>query len=1030
MSADRNLLFAILAVQMDFITRDQLIAGLNAWVLAKTKPIGSILEEQGALLPANRRLLEPLVDAHVQAHGGDPEKSLAAVSLFSSLREQLRAVPDADVQATLSFVGCHDEETQSHTKAPTNDRDGSRYRILRPHARGGLGEVFVATDVELNREVALKEIQATKDRGDSRARFVFEAEVTGGLEHPGIVPVYGLGHYDDGRPYYAMRFIKGDNLGEAIKRFHSLASVEASARREVENQNHVDLTDRRSPKFDSVEFRRLLQRFIDVCNAVAYAHSRGVLHRDLKPGNIMLGKYGETLVVDWGLAKTQANRESHRSEAEGEITLKPSSGSDVIPTLHGSALGTPAYMSPEQAAGKLDQLGPATDVYSLGATLYHLLVGNPANSDCDVMATLIRSQKGEIPPPRSIQPAIPKALDAICNRAMALKTSDRYATAQTLAADIEHWLADEPVGAHAEPLSDRARRWLRKHRTFATSAALVGLTTIVGLAIGLAAVDHQRQLVVAQEIATGNERDRAEDEKRIAQAVLSFVENNIFAAARPETDEGGLGHDITLRKAIEAALPFVDKSFTQQPLIEAKLRMTLGISFSYLGDAKIAAEQFQAARALRAQHLGPDHADTLRSMMGLATSYTALGQLADATKLGEETLALMKTKLGSDDQDTLGCMGNLANSYVDLGRHAEALRLREETLAIMKAKLGPDHPDTLSSMTNLAISYDDLGRHSEAIKLHEESLAIMKTKFGPNHPDTFSNMISLAICNTHLGRHVEALKLQSETLALQKAKLGPDHRDTLMTMNNLATSYFNLGRYAEACKLRDETLGLQKSKLGTDHPDTLTGMNNLANSYADLGRHAEALKLREETLALRKAKLGPDHSDTLISMWCLVESLVGLDRGAEAVPIIDDCLKRAAGKIVHPQLIPTVMDLRLRPFEKAKDAAGCRVTAEMWEKLNRADAASLYQAVCNRAVTAAVLRANPPGADATRLADADADQAMGWLHKAVAAGYNNVEHIKRDKDLDALREREDFKKLLADLGAKVATEKKPAAEKK
>jgi serine/threonine protein kinase len=226
---------------------------------------------------------------------------------------------------------------------------GARFRILRLHAKGGLGLVSVAHDDELNREVALKEIQECHaDDQDSRARFLVEAEITGRLEHPGIVPVYALGHYADGRPFYAMRLIKGESLKDVIERFHKATA------------------HGRDPGEQTLELRQLLGRFIGVCQTIQYAHDRGILHRDLKPSNIMLGKYGETLVVDWGSAKALGKKEI----ASAEATLKPASGGDGSKTLPGSAIGTPAFMSPEQAAGRLDQLGSASDVYSLGATLY------------------------------------------------------------------------------------------------------------------------------------------------------------------------------------------------------------------------------------------------------------------------------------------------------------------------------------------------------------------------------------------------------------------------------------------------------------------------------------------------------------------------------------------------------------------------------------------------------------------------------------------------------------------------------------
>jgi serine/threonine protein kinase len=846
---------------------------------------------------------------------------------------------------------------------------GLRYRILRPHARGGLGEVFVALDQELHREVALKEIQEALARDTvSRSRFILEAEITGGLEHPGIVPIYGLGQYSDGRPFYAMRFIKGDNLKEAIRRFH-----------EAEQPG-------RDPGERSLALRQLLRQFVDVCNAVAYAHSRGVLHRDLKPGNIMVGKFGETLIVDWGLAKPIGR--SDRTRTTEESTLQPSSGSDRMATIMGTVIGTPAYMSPEQAAGRLDLLGPASDIYSLGATLYALLTGTAPFEKSDKRELLQQVQRGAWLPPRQMKANTPAGLDAICRKAMALQPEDRYPSALALAADVEHWLADEPVTAYREPLSIRTRRWLRQHRPLvAGAAALVMAAVPLSLVIAVnreqalrQAETDKREIGRQKDIAQANEKAANEREAE-TKAVLEFVENRVFAAARPEGEAGGLGHAVTLRRAVEAALPFVAKSFSDQPLIEARLRLTLGISFSYLGDAKTAAEQQEVARTLYARHRGPEHPDTLSSM------------------------------------------NDLANSYADLGRHADALKLHEETLALRKAKLGPDHPDTLKSMVNLANSYADLGRHADALKLRKETLALMQAKLGPDHPDTLKSMVNLANSYAGLGRHPDALKLHEETLALRRAKLGPDHPDTLMSMNNLANSYYTLGRHADALKLHEETLTLMQAKLGPEHPDTLRSMHNLANSYAALGRHADALKLHEETLTLRKAKLGPDHPDTLMSMWGVAENLIKLERGAEALPIIDDCVQRATSKVVDPGLLPGVMDLRLRCFEKAKDPAGCRQTATLWEKLNRADADSLYEAACMRAVTAAVLRAADASSAGAKQADAETEQAIAFLKKAVAAGYKDAAHMEKDTDLDALRGRADFKKLLAELAAGPAKQK-------
>lgn len=435
-SADRNLLFGILALQVDLITRDALITALHAWALEKVKPLGQILVEQGALAPDSRALLDALVQKKVQLHDNDVQKGLVSLCQSHPLPEALKRIPDPELHASVAFLTAppadvsDSNQTQAFT-AEMPESPGLRYHILRKLAQGGLGEVFIAHDRELNREVALKELQDRHaDHPESRIRFLLEAEITGGLEHPGVVPVYGLGQYTDGRPFYAMRLIRGHTLLGAIKRFHG-------AERPGRNPNER-----------AREFRHLLGRFLDVCNAIDYAHSRGVLHRDLKPDNIMLGPYGETLVVDWGLAKLLDRPETPLDSREGP--LQPSAASNVTPTRLGSRLGTPPYMSPEQAAGRLNDLGPASDIYSLGATLYCLLVGHPPFQEQNLEIVLRKVQRGEFSRPREINRLIPPTLEAICLKAMALNPLERYATPRALSDDIEQWLADVAVSAYRD----------------------------------------------------------------------------------------------------------------------------------------------------------------------------------------------------------------------------------------------------------------------------------------------------------------------------------------------------------------------------------------------------------------------------------------------------------------------------------------------------------------------------------------------------------------------------------------------------
>jgi WD40 repeat protein/serine/threonine protein kinase len=552
---DLNLLFGILALQLDFIGRDALIAGMNAWVLDKVKPLGQVLVESGALAAEEHALLDALVSKHLERHGNDPEKSLAAVSSIGSAKEDLQRIPDPDVQGSLVHVSASPksqndlhasvnpalpagsaEDDPYATRPPsvgTPTSSGLRFRILRPHARGGLGQVSVALDDELRREVALKEIQDRyADDPESRSRFLLEAEITGGLEHPGIVPVYGLGQYADGRPFSAMRFIRGDNLKDAIDRFHKMDSP------------------RRDPGERSLALRKLLGRFIDVCNAIAYAHSRGVLHRDLKPGNIMLGQYGETLVVDWGLAKLLKNAQPPKAiagttpptEGLGEAPLQPPSASSSEATQPGRIVGTPEYMSPEQAAGRLDLLGPASDIYSLGASLYTLLTGRSPFAEADLGALLRKVQQGDFVRPRQVKPTVPTLLEAICLKAMAAKPAERYVSPRALADDVEHWLADEAVSALPETWSQRLGRWARRHRTWVRAAAIV-LLAVTGVSLlAMVLVSHawqQEQLARAKEtearrketearLEADAKRAEAVEEKKLKEAALTRVERSLY----------------------------------------------------------------------------------------------------------------------------------------------------------------------------------------------------------------------------------------------------------------------------------------------------------------------------------------------------------------------------------------------------------------------------------------------------------------------------------------------------------------------
>lgn len=765
----------------------------------------------------------------------------------------LRARVERLLHAHEEMGAIHAERPNDPADAPTSDNLGLQigpYELIEQIGEGGMGTVWMAQQTEpVKRLVAVKLIKPGMDSKQVIARFEAERQALALMDHPNIARVLDGGTTEGGRPYFVMDLVKGVPITKYC------------------DENHL------TP-------RQRLELFIPVCMAVQHAHHKGIIHRDLKPSNVVVAVYDgkpAPKVIDFGVAKA---------------TGQPLTDKTLVTSI-GSIVGTLEYMSPEQAEVNQLDIDTRSDIYSLGVLLYELLTGSTPFSKKELekagileMLRIVREQEPSKPSTklsssdalptlsanRGTEPAkltklVRGELDWIVMKALEKDRGRRYETAGGLADDVNRYLQHEAVQAHPPSAAYRLRKFAGRHKGPVLAATLVLLALVVGVVgttVEFFRAERQRQVAEQNELkaiaaaeAEKQERQRAQAREAEARELLQFVEEKIIAAARPEGQAGGLGREVTIRKALEVALPEIGRRFSDQPLIEARLCFTLGTSFANLGERKIALELFEKSRAIRSKHLGPDHPDALVSALGLASCYDAQGRHTEALKVREETLALMMAKLGSDDPRTQGAMNNLAISYATVGDQDKALKLNEELLTIRKAKLGPDDLRTLGAMNNLAGVYRNLGRYDDALKLARETVDRTQEKYGPRNRGTLSHKDTLAGIYHARGQFDEAVKVYESTVPLMKDVLGPDHGVTLSCMAGLANSYSALGRYGEELKIREEIVAIRQTKLLFDSPEGHESLHRLAGLLAI---HPDA-KLRDPKRALELAnkvvKLAP-----------------------------------------------------------------------------------------------------------------------------------------------------------------------------
>jgi serine/threonine protein kinase len=894
--------------------------------------------------------------------------------------------------------------------------DGGRAEVLRAtavyrarghHAQGGLGVVSTAYQDELDRTVALKRIRPDRLREVARRRFLREAVLTARLQHPGIVPIYGLGE-DEAGPFYTMPFIEGQTLQEAINEFHGVQPA------------HQD------PGEHGLRLRGLLQHFIAVCNTVAYAHDQGVVHRDLKPSNLMLGPYGETLVLDWGLAKRFGEGEA---AGEGEVDPPSPSPSAEDVTRTGEVLGTPNYMSPEQARG--EPARPAGDGFSLGLVLYAILTGKSAFDESSQRGPdrLKAVRDAAIVPPRRRDPGVPRPLEAICRKALAAHARDRYSSASALANDVVKWLADEPVTSYAEPIAQRARRWLRRRRTLVTSAAAVLISGVVGLAsfaMVLAgknaelakrgvALDLKNSQLLGKNSELDRERERALERQQLAIAAVKKFRDAVTAndGLKNQPELGPLRQTL-LKEPLEFFRTLRDQlqaDSDARPDALAKLadaNMELADVTRQIGSVPDAIRSYSESRNLR-ERLVREHPNIVKYQRDLAASHN-----------------------------------DLANLLRDTGRLTEALESYGRAVEILERLVG-DSADVTRFQRELATCYSNIGlllgstgRFAEGMKSERRALEI-RERLARDHPavaelqnDLATSQFGIANLLYATGHPAEAIDAMREALAIRQ-RLARDHANVPAYQNDLADSQHNVGHLlsttghpAEALERYRNAL-LIGAELIRNNPSITKYQSDQAIRYNDngallgeLGQLPEALDSFRQALEVQE-RLVRDHpsihfyqSGLGITLQNIAETEMLGGRWREALAHLERAIKyeRAALAAMPGDQI-CQKGLKYQLLNLAKVYAALNQPAEMIRTAHELGALAqnfppaLYDAASALALCVPLTR----GEQQRRLAA----EAVQVLKRAIAAGWRDAAKINREPDLAPLRGRDDFRRLVAEL---------------
>jgi serine/threonine protein kinase/tetratricopeptide (TPR) repeat protein len=787
-------------------------------------------------------------DAYVAAaSGGDVELEREVADMLRVHREAGSFLSRPALGATGVFVPASsdgpDEAEQPGTAV-------GPYKLIERIGEGGMGAVWLAEQQEpVRRRVALKVVKAGMDSRQVLARFEAERQALALMDHPNIARVLDTGAAPSGRPYFVMELVKGTPI-----------------------TNYCD-EHRLTPQ-------RRLGLFVQVCQAVQHAHQKGVIHRDLKPSNVLVAPYdGEPVVkvIDFGVAKAVGEPLTERTLVTGL----------------GAVIGTPEYMSPEQAELNNRDIDTRSDVYSLGVLLYELLTGTtPLTRERVREATLlevlrlVREEDAPKPSsrlstteglpriaadrglePRRLSGLVRGELDWIVMRCLEKDRGRRYQTASTLAADVQRYLADEPVEASPPSTAYRVRKFVRRNRGPVVAAFLVALTLvggIVGTTVGL---------VRAEERAKGEQRAKESAEKRLAQIERGIdLLGLMFEDLDPfEEEKEGRPLRVILGDRLDRAAASLEGEAVGDPLVVARLQDRLGQTYLGLGHAAKAEELFTKAVMTRQAHLGTDHPDTLASRHNQALAYHTSGKPTEAIRQFEQVWDARVRVLGGEHPDTLTTLHYMAVAYSVGGKENDVIPLLEQVRDGRVKQLGEHHEHTLQTIDQLARAYLDKGKHPEAIRMIEQVRNAQVKKYGEEHPRAIEALFRLAGTYQASFKMKPALTLLEQARDLAVPKLGPEHPLTLRILQSLGTIYRAYHRTAEAIALLEHVRQKRVMLLGGHHRVTLNTLFQLALAYQDAGELDKALPLLQEAAAgVERLQFAWSTGDSIVPQLCFL----------------------------------------------------------------------------------------------------------------------------------------------------------------